>query len=109
MTNEMKCTLQNVSLTHLPHVLYICAVNWVSIVSDNGLLPVWHQAITYTNAGSVLMGTLRTDSSEILIKIQNFSFMEIHLKMSSVKWQPFCPGGDELISVAVSILGEEQL
>ena len=21
----------------------------------------------------------------------------MHLKISSVKWQPFCPGGDELI------------
>ena len=34
--------------------------------------------------------------SEILIKIQNFSFAKMHLKVSSAKWQPFCPGGDEL-------------
>ena len=35
--------------------------------------------------------------SKILIKIQNFSFTKMHLKISSAKWQPFCPGGDELI------------
>ena len=34
--------------------------------------------------------------SEILIKIQDFSLMKMHLKMSSAKWWPFCPGGDEL-------------
>ena len=29
--------------------------------------------------------------------IQNkISFTKIHLKMSSAKWRPFCPGGDEL-------------
>ena len=38
-----------------------------------------------------------TNFSEIKIKIQNFSFMEMCLlKMSSAKWRPFCPGGDEL-------------
>ena len=30
------------------------------------------------------------------MKIQNFSFTKMHLKISTVKWQPFCPGGDEL-------------
>ena len=42
------------------------------------------------------IGPLGTNSYEILIKIQNFSFTKMHLKISSVKWQPFCPGGDEL-------------
>ena len=32
-------------LTHLPLVSYICAMNRFSIGSDNGLLPVWRQAI----------------------------------------------------------------
>ena len=32
----------------------------------------------------------------ILIKIQNFSFTKMHPKISSAKWRPFCPGGDEL-------------
>ena len=30
------------------------------------------------------------------MKIQNFSFMKMHLKLSFAKWRPFCPGGDEL-------------
>ena len=34
--------------------------------------------------------------SDILIKIQNFSFMKMHMKLSSAKWRPFCSGGDEL-------------
>ena len=33
---------------------------------------------------------------KILIKTLFFSFMKIHLKISSAKWRPFCPGGDEL-------------
>ena len=41
-------------------------------------------------------GNLGTNFSEILIKIQNFSFTKMHLKILSAKWQPFCPGGDEL-------------
>ena len=31
------------------------------------------------------------------IKIQNFSFTKMHLKISSAKWRPFCPGGDKLM------------
>ena len=30
------------------------------------------------------------------IKIQNFSFMKMHLKISPAKWQPFCPWEDQL-------------
>ena len=29
-------------------------------------------------------------------KRENFSFKKIRLNMSSAKWRPFCPGGDEL-------------
>ena len=34
--------------------------------------------------------------SEIRIKMQNYSFMKMHLKMPSAKWGPFCPGGEDL-------------
>ena len=44
----------------------------------------------------------RTNLYEILIKIQNFSFTEMHLNISSVKWWPFCPGGYELTVMRVS-------
>ena len=71
-------------------------MNGVSIGSGNGLVPVRHQAITGTNAGLLSIGPVGTNFSEILIKIENFSFMKMHLKMSSAKWQPFCPGEDEL-------------
>ena len=39
------------------------------IGSDNGLAPGRHQAIIWTNAGILLIGPLRTNFSEILIKI----------------------------------------
>ena len=32
----------------------------------------------------------------MLFKIQIFSLIKLHLNMSSVKWWPYCPGGDEL-------------
>ena len=33
------------------------------------------------------------------MKIWNFSFTKMLLKISSAKWRPFCPGGDELTIV----------
>ena len=39
---------------------------------------------------------LGTNFSENLIKIQNFSFIKSHLKISSAKRRQFCPGEDEL-------------
>ena len=58
--------------------------------------PIRHQAITWTNAHLLSIGPLGTNFSEIWINIQNFSFKKIHLKISSAKWRPFCPLGDEL-------------
>ena len=46
--------------------------------------------------GVIVNWTLRKKCSKILIKIQNFSFTKMHLKISSVKWWPFCPGGYDL-------------
>ena len=80
-------------LTHLPQCHIYVSVKWVSIGSDNGLSPDWRQDIFWTNAGILLIGPLGTNFSEIWIKIQNFSFMKMHLKMSSGKWRPFCPVG----------------
>ena len=54
-------------------------------------------SIAWTNADSLSIGPLGTKFSEILIKIQNSSFMKMHLKTSSAKWRAFCPGGDGLI------------
>ena len=68
------------------------SLNWVIIGSDNGLSPVRRQAITWTNAGLLLIGPLGTNFSEVLIGIQTFSFKKMHLKTSSVKWRQFCLG-----------------
>ena len=54
-----------------------------------GAKPFW------TNAGILLIQTLRTSVSEILhvlSDIQTFSFTKMHFKMSSGKWWPFCLG-----------------
>ena len=79
-----KCSYDK--LTNLPVVRHIC----VSIGSDNGLSPIRHQAITWTNSGLLSIGPLETRFSEILIKIRNFWFMKMHLKMSSAKRPLFC-------------------
>ena len=65
------------------------SVNQVSIGSNNGLSPDQRQAIIWTNARISLIGPLGTKFNEFRIKIQNFSFMKIHSKMSSEKWRPF--------------------
>ena len=69
--------------------------NWISIGSDNGLSPIRRQSITLTNAAVLFVKPLETNFSEILIKIQHFSFTKMHLKISSAKWRPFCQGEDE--------------
>ena len=80
------------SLTHWSRVAHICVGKQTIIGSDNGLSPGRRQAIIWTNAGILLIGPLGTNLSEFLIVIQTFSFNEMHLKMSSAKWRPFCLG-----------------
>ena len=53
----------------------------------------------YLSAILLSIGPLGTNFSEILIKIQNVLFTKLHLNISSAKWRPFCPGGDELITM----------
>ena len=65
------------------------SVNNTIIVSNNGLSPVRRQAIIWTNAGLWLTGHLETIFSEILMKLQQFSFTRTHLKMSSATYRPF--------------------
>ena len=56
-------------LTHWGPVTHICIDNIASIGSGNGLSPGRRQAIIWTNAGISLIWPLRTNFSEILIKI----------------------------------------
>ena len=60
------------------------SVNWVSIGSDNGLSPSWHQAIIRTNVGLLLTGTLQTYFSEIWIKTQHFHWIVVPLLATKV-------------------------
>ena len=80
------------TLTHWGRVTHICFGKLTIIGSDNGLSPERRQAIIWTNAGILLIRSLRTNFSEILIEIQTFSLKKIGLKMSSAKWRPFCLG-----------------
>ena len=75
---------------------HICVSKLTIIGSDNGLSPGRRQAIILTNAGILLIGPLGTNFSGILIKIQAFSFKKKRLKVSSVKWRPFCLGPNVL-------------
>ena len=54
--------------------------------------PGWHQDIIWTSAGMLSIQTLGTNFSEILSNIHTFSFMKMHLKMSSGNLQPFYLG-----------------
>ena len=79
-------------LTHWGRVTYICVSKLTIIGSDNGLSPGRRQAIIWTNAGILLIGTLGTNFNEILSEIHTFSFKKMHLKTSSAKWRPFSLG-----------------
>ena len=80
-----------ISLTHWAQVTNISDGKLTIIGSDNGLSPDQRQAIIWTNAGILSIGPLGTNSSEILITIQTFSFKKMHLNMSSgVSSQPQC-------------------
>ena len=83
---------------------HICVSNLAIIGSDNGLSPGRRQAIILTNAGILSIGPLGTNFSEILIKIQTFSFMKMDLNVSSAKWRPFCVGLNVLMEWFVAYL-----
>ena len=80
------------TLTHWGRVTHICVGKTTIIGSDNGLSPGRRQAIIWTNAGILLIGTLGTNFSEILIECHSFSFKKMHMKISSGKWRPSCSG-----------------
>ena len=82
--------------THWGQVAHICVGKIISIGSDNGLSPGRRQAIIWTIAGILLIRPLGINFIEILIEINIFSFMKMHLKMASAKWRLFCLGLNEL-------------
>ena len=73
-----------------PSDAYICVNKLIIIGSNNGVSPGRCLAIVWTNVGILLIGPLPTNSSEILVKIDAFSFKNMHLKISFGSWRPFC-------------------
>ena len=80
-------------LTHLPLVPHIYAsVNWVSIVSGNGLSPVRCEAITWNNAALLSIGPLGKKLQWDFNRNSNI-FIQEHVFESVVcEMVPFCPG-----------------
>ena len=89
VSHELYHTIRNLlqPLTHWGQVTHTCVSKLSIIGPDNGLLPGWHKAIIWTNAGILLTGPLGTNLSEILIEILRFSFKKMCLKMLCAKWQ----------------------
>ena len=94
----MSICINHPALTHWGRVTHICVSRLAITGSDNGLSPGRRQAIIWANAGILLIGPLRTNSSENLIEILTFSFTKMLLKVSSAKWWPFCRGLNVLMS-----------
>ena len=96
-------------LTHWGRVTHICVGNLTIFDSNNGLWPGRRQAITWTNAGLLLIRPWGTHFYEILIGIQTFSFKKTHLKMSSAKWRPFCLGLNVFITTPGTLCQDTQI
>ena len=91
-------------LTHWGRVMHICIGILTIIGSDNDLSPSRLQVIIWTNARILSIGPVGTNFSENLIKVQIFSFKKMELKMSSVKWRPFCLGLNVLTQSCTKLL-----
>ena len=90
------------ALTHWGRVTHICVSKLNIIASDNGLSPGRRQAIIWTSARILLIGSVGTNFSEILIEIIIFSFKKMRLKVLSAKWRPCCLGLNVLTQICKS-------
>ena len=105
-----KCVLKlngSQPLTHWGRVTHICVGKLTILGSDNGLSPGRRQAIIWTNAGMLLIEPSWTNFSEILFRIQTFSFKKMRLKMSA-KWRPFCHGLNVLTHMDMTYIWKAQ-
>ena len=82
---EGGCQIHKLWDIHWDRVTHICVSKIITIGSDDGLAPGQGQAIIWTNAGILLIGSRGTNFSEILIESHIFSFKKMHFKMSSGK------------------------
>ena len=71
-----------VDLTHWGRLTQKCLINLTTIVSDNGLSPVRHQAIIWTNGGIFLIWPLEINFDEISAKILKVSLNKADLRVS---------------------------
>ena len=79
-------------LAHRSRMTHICVNKIIIIGSGNGLSSGQRQAIIWISAGILLIWHLGIN----LIEINTFSFMKMHMKMSSEKWRIFHLGLNEL-------------
>ena len=70
-------------------------MNWVFIGPDNGLVPVWHQAITWTNAALLSIGLMGTYFSEIWLGI-------LSLALKNAIEFVVCQNGDHFVQGVMS-------
>ena len=82
-------------LTHWGRVTHICVDKLTIIGSDNGLSPDRRQAIIGTNAGTLLIGPLRTKKQwnhyrNSYIFSQEIAFQNIVWKMAAILSRPPC-------------------
>ena len=73
------------SITHWVRVTHLCIGNICHHWLNNGLSPVWPQAIVEIKYG-ILTGPLETNFKEIRIQIQRFSCRKVNMKMSANWW-----------------------
>ena len=91
-------------LTHWTRVTHICVSKLGIIGTNNGLSPVRCQAIIWTNADLLSIGPLGRNFSDIYIRLPQFSFSKLHLKMSSAKRRLFCLGVNALKPFCIILL-----
>ena len=84
-------------LAHWGRETHLCASKLAIIGLYNDLSPGRWQAIIWTNAGTLLIGTLGLNFSQIVREILALSLTKMHLKMSSAKLHQFCLGLSVLI------------
>ena len=87
---QLRVRLFLCNLNSLRRVTHIRISEQTIIGSDNGLSPQRRQAIIWTNVGTLLIGPLGTDFSEILIEINISSFRIMRLKIQFAKRHLFC-------------------
>ena len=94
--NVITYPCSNRKLTHWVRVTHVCVNELTIISSDNGLSPGRRQAITWTNAGILVIGTLGINFSEIYLNqnsnifIQENAFENVIKKLTAIVSQPQC-------------------